>query len=128
MNTAPTLTTGEIAARFGITLRSLQWWHEKGLVTPLQIGHQRAYSHREIVELWLIVELKKRQFSTQQITRLFRGFHHIVQMVIDARLSVYIVATRDSLDLFHTPALAINAVAKFERPVAVIKFNPEDAN
>lgn len=64
------LTTGQVAAQFGVTVRQLQWWDEQGLVSPLVEGHRRIYSQDDARLIASVVRLRRARYSIQQIRAL----------------------------------------------------------
>ena len=61
--------TGDVARIADVSLRQLQWWHEKGVVSPQIIDHRRNYSREQAVEVCVIAELRRRGLSLQEIRR-----------------------------------------------------------
>jgi DNA-binding transcriptional MerR regulator len=62
-------TTSEVIALTGITSRQLQWWDERGLVTPNRQGHRRIYSWDQLVTAAVICQLRRRGFSLQRMRK-----------------------------------------------------------
>ncbi|MDX1982251.1 MAG: MerR family transcriptional regulator, partial [Bryobacteraceae bacterium] len=56
----------------GVSLRQLQWWDERKVVSPRHEGHKRVYSGEEVVEITVIAELRRKGFSLQKIRRVLR--------------------------------------------------------
>ena len=65
-------TSGDVARISGVSLRQLQWWDERNVVSPRQAGHRRVYLPREVVEVSVIAELRRKGFSLQKIRRVLR--------------------------------------------------------
>src|SRR5437870_12955215 len=65
-------TSGEVAHISGVSLRQLQWWDERNVVSPRQTGHRRVYLPEEVVEVSVIAELRRKGFSLQKIRRVLR--------------------------------------------------------
>lgn len=65
-------TSTEVARICGVTLRQLQWWDERNVVSPRQDGHRRVYLPQEVVEISVIAELRRKGFSLQKIRRVLR--------------------------------------------------------
>src|SRR5271168_1753506 len=65
-------TSGEVARISGVSLRQLQWWDERNVVSPRQDGHRRVYAPDEVVEVSVIAALRKKGFSLQKIRRVLR--------------------------------------------------------
>jgi DNA-binding transcriptional MerR regulator len=64
--------SSEVARICGVSLRQLQWWDERSVVSPRQDGHKRIYSREEVVEISVIAELRRKGFSLQKIRRVLR--------------------------------------------------------
>jgi DNA-binding transcriptional MerR regulator len=69
-------TTTEVIALTGITGRQLQWWDERGLVTPSRQGHRRIYSWDQLVTAAVISQLRRRGFSLQRMRKVIAFLDH----------------------------------------------------
>ena len=65
-------TSQEVVVLTGITPRQLQWWDERGVVQPLRRGHRRLYSVKNITEVAVICELRRKGFSLQGVRKVLR--------------------------------------------------------
>jgi DNA-binding transcriptional MerR regulator len=65
-------TSNEVARISGVSLRQLQWWDERKVVSPRQDGHKRVYMPVEVVEISVIAELRRKGFSLQKIRRVLK--------------------------------------------------------
>ena len=83
--------SSEVARICGVTLRQLQWWDERNVVSPRQDGHKRIYILEEVVEISVIAELRRKGFSLQKIRRVLR----FLQKDMGKRLSDAIAASAD---------------------------------
>jgi DNA-binding transcriptional MerR regulator len=73
--TAPperTYTSSDVSRIAGVSLRQLQWWDERKVVSPRHEGHKRVYHPEEVVEVSVIAELRRKGFSLQKIRRVLR--------------------------------------------------------
>ncbi|QOL27306.1 MerR family DNA-binding transcriptional regulator [Thalassotalea sp. LPB0316] len=69
--TKPTFTIGELAKEFDITTRSIRFYEDQGLISPLREGQKRIYLPRDKVRLKLILRGKRLGFSLAETGRLF---------------------------------------------------------
>ena len=69
---AEAYSSSEVAKVAGISLRQLQWWDERHVVSPHHQGHKRIYSPEQVVEITVIAELRRKGFSLQKIRRVLR--------------------------------------------------------
>src|SRR5579871_1120704 len=65
-------TSTEVARICDVSLRQLQWWDERSVVSPRQDGHKRVYLPQEVLEVSVIAELRRKGFSLQKIRRVLR--------------------------------------------------------
>jgi DNA-binding transcriptional MerR regulator len=84
-------TSGDVARIAGVSLRQLQWWDERNVVSPRQEGHRRVYLQQEVVEVSVIAELRRKGFSLQKIRRVLR----FLQKEMGKRLSDALAADGD---------------------------------
>src|ERR1700676_2980029 len=64
--------SSEVARIGGVSLRQLQWWDERKVVSPRHEGHKRVYQTAEVIEITVIAELRRKGFSLQKIRRVLR--------------------------------------------------------
>jgi len=67
-----TYTSTEVAKIAQVSLRQLQWWDERKVVSPRHEGHKRIYLPEEVIEITVIAELRRKGFSLQKIRRVLR--------------------------------------------------------
>lgn len=65
--TERTYSIGQLAEEFGLTLRSLRFYEDEGLISPARVGQTRVYSHRDRARLKLICRGKRLGFSIGEI-------------------------------------------------------------
>ena len=70
-----TYTSLECAEVARVSLRQLQWWDERKVVSPRHEGHRRVYLAEEVIEITVIAELRRKGFSLQKIRRVLRFLH-----------------------------------------------------
>jgi DNA-binding transcriptional MerR regulator len=66
-----TYSISELAKEFDITTRSIRFYEDQGLITPLRQGQTRIYSKRDRVRLKLILRGKRLGFSLAETGQLF---------------------------------------------------------
>jgi DNA-binding transcriptional MerR regulator len=75
-DTAQTYSIGDLAKEFDITNRSIRFYEDQGLLTPLREGQKRIYNQRDKVRLKLILRGKRLGFSLAETRRLFELYDH----------------------------------------------------
>lgn len=61
---------GDIAKRFGVSLRTLRFYEDKGLINPKREGNTRLYSRREKARLQLILLGRNVGFSLREMKQM----------------------------------------------------------
>src|ERR1700693_96907 len=67
-----TYSSSEVSDVAEVSLRQLQWWDERKVVSPRHEGHRRVYYPAEVIEITVIAELRRKGFSLQKIRRVLR--------------------------------------------------------
>ena len=65
-----TYTISELAKEFDVTTRTIRFYEEKGLITPLRDGHRRVYSPADRVRIKLILRGKRIGMTLQESVEL----------------------------------------------------------
>jgi DNA-binding transcriptional MerR regulator len=86
-----TYSSSEVADVAGVSLRQLQWWDERKVVSPRHEGHRRVYGRHEVIEITVIAELRRKGFSLQKIRRVLR----FLQREMGRRLAEVLPAESD---------------------------------
>lgn len=61
---------GQVAKQYGVTLRALRFYEDKGLINPKRIGTTRLYSRRDRARLQLILLGRKTGFSLRDVKQM----------------------------------------------------------
>lgn len=61
---------GEMAKKFGVTLRTLRFYEDKGLINPKRDGATRLYTRRDRARLKLILLGRKVGFSLRDVKQM----------------------------------------------------------
>ena len=103
-NEQTTFTIGDLAREFGVTLRALRFYEDKGLLSPKRQGLNRLYSRRDRARLKLVLLGKRLGFSLIEI--------------------------REVLDLYDTRGGKLKqlrvALAKFDSQLELLKQQKQD--
>jgi DNA-binding transcriptional MerR regulator len=71
-NEARSFSSSDVSRIAQVSLRQLQWWDERKVVSPRHEGHKRVYAPEEVIEITVIAELRRKGFSLQKIRRVLR--------------------------------------------------------
>ncbi|WP_298195767.1 MerR family DNA-binding transcriptional regulator [Novosphingobium sp.] len=116
----------DVAQELGITLRTLRFYENEGLIDPQRIGNRRIYSRREVGRIQLILRGKRLGFSIREIKEFLDLYdadpEHQEQMErLAARVRERLVdlkKQRDALDLTieELTSIEAEALARLRRP------------
>jgi DNA-binding transcriptional MerR regulator len=107
-----------------VSLRQLQWWDERSVVSPRQQGHRRVYLAHEVVEVSVIAELRRKGFSLQKIRRVLR----FLQKEMGKRLSdavgrdgdVHLITDGKNIYLEDQPERIIDVLKNAKQPMFLV--------
>lgn len=119
----------EVARICGVSLRQLQWWDERSVVSPRQDGHKRVYMTEEVVEISVIAELRRKGFSLQKIRRVLR----FLQKDMGKRLSdalasssdVHLLTDGKSIYLEEAPDRIIDLLKNAKQPMFLVSVSDQ---
>lgn len=66
------MAIGQTAAHLGVSLRTLRFYEQSGLLAPVRDGQRRVYSTDDVERLEVIVTLRELELSLAAIRELFR--------------------------------------------------------
>jgi DNA-binding transcriptional MerR regulator len=110
-----TFTSSDVSRIAQVSLRQLQWWDERKVVSPQHEGHKRVYQSEEVIEITVIAELRRKGFSLQKIRRVLR----FLQREMGKRLAE-VVQSNSDLHLV-TDGKSIYLEEKQERIIDILK-------
>src|SRR5215470_4794819 len=116
--------SSEVARICGVSLRQLQWWDERHVVSPRHDGHKRIYMPEEVVEISVIAELRRKGFSLQKIRRVLR----FLQKDMGKRLSealansadVHLLTDGKTIYLEEAPNRIIDLLKNARQPMFLV--------
>ncbi len=116
-------TSSEVARISGVSLRQLQWWDERSVVSPRQQGHRRVYLPQEVVEVSVIAALRKKGFSLQKIRRVLRFLQkEMGKRLADAAsdLDLHLLTDGKSIYLEDQPDRIIDVMKNARQPMFLV--------
>jgi DNA-binding transcriptional MerR regulator len=96
----PVYTIGELAKKFGLSLRALRFYEVLGLLTPERQGHRRIYGREAVDRLAAILKAKRFGFTLSETK----------QMLADEASTLKLTRER-----------CLEQIAFFERRIAEMK-------
>jgi DNA-binding transcriptional MerR regulator len=116
--------SSEVARVCGVSLRQLQWWDERNVVSPRQDGHKRVYMPVEVVEISVIAELRRKGFSLQRIRRVLRFLQKDMGKRLGEALSsasdVHLLTDGKSIYLEEASSRVIDLLKSARQPMFLV--------
>ena len=119
-----TFASSDVSRIAQVSLRQLQWWDERKVVSPRHEGHKRVYQPEEVIEITVIAELRRKGFSLQKIRRVLR----FLQKEMGKRLSdavakdsdVHLITDGKNIYLEDQPDRVIDVLKNAKQPMFLV--------
>jgi len=119
-----TYSSSEVSEVAGVSLRQLQWWDERKVVSPRHEGHRRVYFPAEVIEITVIAELRRKGFSLQKIRRVLRFLQREMGRrlaeVLQASSQLHLVTDGKSIYLEDQHDRIIDILKNARQPMFVV--------
>ncbi len=119
-----TYSSSEVSDVAGVSLRQLQWWDERKVVSPRHEGHRRVYYPAEVIEITVIAELRRKGFSLQKIRRVLRFLQREMGKrlaeVMDAASNLHLVTDGKSIFLEDQQDRIIDILKNAKQPMFLV--------
>jgi DNA-binding transcriptional MerR regulator len=119
-----TYSSSEVSDVAGVSLRQLQWWDERKVVSPRHEGHRRVYYPAEVIEITVIAELRRKGFSLQKIRRVLRFLQREMGRrlaeVLQANSDLHLVTDGKSIYLEDHQERIIDILKNARQPMFVV--------
>jgi DNA-binding transcriptional MerR regulator len=98
----------------GISLRQLQWWDERKVVSPQQAEHRRLYTYQQVLEILTIAEFRQKGMSLQKtrvVLRLLR--RQLGRLLKEGPVpsALYVLTDGKSVSLEEQPERILNRLS-----------------
>jgi len=117
-------TSADVARISGVSLRQLQWWDERDVVSPRQDGHRRVYLPAEVVEVSVIAALRRKGFSLQKIRRVLRYLQkEMGKRIADAVATdaeVHLLTDGKNIYLEESPDRVVDLLKNARQPMFLV--------
>jgi DNA-binding transcriptional MerR regulator len=101
--------SADVARLAGISLRQLQWWDERKLVSPRQEDHRRVYVPEQVLEILTVAVL--------------RGLGHQDSNVRSANSKLYLVTDGNSIFIEDQPENILHRLAEANKPMYLVSLS-----
>jgi DNA-binding transcriptional MerR regulator len=119
-----TYASSDVSKIAQVSLRQLQWWDERKVVSPRHEGHKRVYHADEVVEVTVIAELRRKGFSLQKIRRVLRFLQkemgRRLSEVLSSNDDLHLVTDGKSIYLEQSSAKIIDILKNARQPMFLV--------
>lgn len=119
-----TYPSSEVSRIAGVSLRQLQWWDERKVVSPRHEGHRRVYCPEEVIEITVIAELRRKGFSLQKIRRVLRFLQREMgkrlASILAAESDLHLVTDGKSIYLEENQSRVIDILKNAHQPMFLV--------
>lgn len=98
---------GDLAREFDVTLRTLRFYEDRGLISPDRDGSTRLYSERDRARLQVILLAKQVGFSLVEIQELLRVYEQYNE--IDDPAAILLERFNEQMDVLQSQKAEIEA-------------------
>ena len=112
---------GEVAQQFNITVRTLQYYHKKGLLLPASTtdGQRRMYNEQSLKRLKLILLLKELELSLDDIKKLLNDDQQLKSLKLILQLK------KENLEQdMHDAKRTVDTINQLQRMIAQHSTSP----
>jgi DNA-binding transcriptional MerR regulator len=111
---------GDLAEEFGVTLRTLRFYEDKGLLKPTRVGVTRLFTKRDRGRLKLILLGKRVGFTLAEVKRMIDLYDPRGQNV--TQLKVALSKGEAQMKVLEDQRDSINtAISELERTISVVR-------
>ncbi|MEP3435809.1 MAG: MerR family DNA-binding transcriptional regulator [Hoeflea sp.] len=116
----PIYKIGDLADEFGVTLRTLRFYEDKGLLKPTRAGVTRLFTKRDRARLKLILLGKRVGFSLTEVKRMIDLYDPRGKNV--AQLKVALSKGEAQMRVLEEQRASINtAITELDQTIAVVR-------
>ena len=114
----------DVAHMAGVSLRQMQWWDERQLVSPRIEGHRRVYITEQVLEILTVAALRRKGLSLQSVRKVLRLLRReLVQhlsSLVAGESKVYLITDGNSVVVDDHPDGVLNRIAEAKHSMYLV--------
>ena len=123
-------TSREVSRIAKISLRQLQWWDERKLISPRQEGHKRVYLPEQVIASMVVAELRRKGLPLQKMRRMMRFLRREMAPRLQKHLSspadgLYLLTDGKSTHLESAPQRIIDLLKNARQATWLISVSDQ---
>jgi DNA-binding transcriptional MerR regulator len=115
--------SADVSRLAGVSLRQLQWWDERKVVSPRKDDHRRAYLPQQVLEIFTVAALRRKGLSlqkTRRVLRLLRRELGRFSNAWDGRSKLYVLTDGNSVYLDDQPPGILHRLTDARKPMYLV--------
>jgi DNA-binding transcriptional MerR regulator len=116
--------SSDVARLTGVSLRQLQWWDERKVVSPRKEDRRRVYAPEQVLEVQTVAALRRKGLSLQKIRRVLRLLRgdpgRLGQRAWSGQPGLYLITDGQSIALEDQVEAVLNRLTEATRPVYLV--------
>jgi DNA-binding transcriptional MerR regulator len=121
--------SGDVCRLARVSLRQLQWWDEREVISPHQQGHRRVYVVSDVIGMMVVGELRRKGLSLQKIRRIVRSIRREIERHIDKLLTgkseLYVLTDGRSSFLEDQPERIVELLKNSREPLSLVSVSDQ---
>jgi DNA-binding transcriptional MerR regulator len=121
----PVFSSSEVSELAAITLRQLQWWDERKIISPRKEGHRRLYSLPQVLEIMTAGELRHKGLSLQKVRRIVRLLRRRLEAsehLAERRQECFVLTDGRAVHIEHQADRVIRLMGEASGPMYLISL------
>ena len=117
--------SADVARMAGVSLRQMQWWDERKLVSPRIEDHRRVYIPEKVLEILTVAALRRKGLSLQKIRKVLRQLRRKLRqqgsrLLAGKSSKVYVITDGNSVFVDEHPDGVLNRIAEAKHPMYLV--------
>ena len=116
--------SADVARLAGVSLRQLQWWDERKVISPRKDDHRRLYVPEQVLEILTVAALRRKGLSLQKIRKVLRLLRREIGQlgsnVWSTKSKLYLITDGNSIRVDDQPGSVLNRLADATKPMHLV--------
>ena len=107
--------SADVARLASVSLRQLQWWDERKVISPRKDDHRRVYTPEQVLEILTVAALRRKGLSFQKVRKVLRLLRrelgHLGNKVWSTQPKLYLITDGNSILVDDEAETVLNQIA-----------------
>jgi DNA-binding transcriptional MerR regulator len=121
--------SGDVSQLAQLTLRQLQWWDERKVISPQQERHRRVYHVSDVIGMMVIGELRRKGFSLQKLRAMVRALRRKIDRrlgeLLSGKCELYVLTDGKVAFLEDQPDRIIAILNDSRKPLSLVSVGEQ---